>query len=72
MEIGIIYDAKSIKIKGSPSPEESDEIIDLIKERYLLKILLGKSSRYLNLKECKKKVHSAINDNFEEIAGLIK
>ncbi len=71
-KVGVLYDAESIRIKGSTSSEESDVVIDLIKDRYKLKIDLGDRSRYLNFDECSKNVHKAINDNLEDIKELIE
>ena len=72
MDLGILYRAESIKVRGSESAEESDLIIDLIKDKFKLPVKLGSNSRYLNFKECCKIAHDAINRHWNEIEELIK
>ena len=71
-ELGVLYDSKSIRVKGSASPAEKDIIIDLIKNRYKLTIELGNNSRHLVFKECCDKVHDLINNKLDEIGELVE
>lgn len=71
IDLGILYDSESIKIKGSLTPDENDIVIDLIKNRYKLQVNLGDNSRYLIFKECSKKVRKIIDTNLDEIKGLL-
>lgn len=71
-KLGVLYEAESLKVKGSPSADKNDEIIDLIKDKYKLPIQLGSSSRSIKFDECLKKVHESINGNFEEIEELVQ
>ena len=70
-ELGILYKSESIRVKGSLNSDESDVVIDLIKNKYKLEVELGDNSRYLIFKECSKKVQSIINSKMKEIRGLI-
>lgn len=72
INLGILYNTESIKVRGSSTPEERDIIIDLIKNRYKLNINIGENSRHLIFEECRNKVNNTINGNLEEISKLVE
>lgn len=72
IELGILYDSKSIKIKGSTSPKEKDIIIDLIKNKYKLSVDLGNNSRHLVFSECCSKIQKLIINKWDDIKELVE
>lgn len=69
--MGGVWEPKHINVKGSPTPEVKDTIIDLISQKYKLQVTLGNSRRHLVLAECQTNVHGVIEDNYEQIETLV-
>ncbi len=71
-KLGGVCETEHLKIKGSPSPEIKDSVIDLISQRYQLDIPLGRGGRHLDYEECRSAVREVIENNYNEIRQLVE
>ena len=69
--LGGVCEAEHINIKGSPSPEFADTIIDIISQKYTLTVTLGRGGRYLDFAECRTQVNEKLIENQEQINSLV-
>ncbi|MBT3262707.1 hypothetical protein HN681_04935 [archaeon] len=69
--LGGVCETEHINVKGSPSPEVADTMIDLISQKYSLDITLGRGGRYLEFIECQTQINEKITENYEQIKSLI-
>ncbi len=66
-----VGEAESLVVKGSKGPEFTDQLVDLISQRYLIQIQLRRNrGRNLDFAECRKEVQKKILENEEIISKL--